>query len=195
MDRYYKFIDECRLKLYEGGTHRHHIIPRFMGGDDSAENKVVLGYDDHLHAHLILAECFPVGSKERVGNLASALYCKRWVDGDVDICGINNPFYGKVPLSRGVPRTEEVKMKISNTLRGRVISWGDKLKKPKRVTINMGRYDKFGDRNPNSKSIKDLSTGIEYSTILELRSELGISHSKWHRKEKHSKRFQVLEKL
>lgn len=38
------------------GFHRHHIIPRHMGGDDSAENLVYLTPSEHAQAHLELYE-------------------------------------------------------------------------------------------------------------------------------------------
>lgn len=147
MDRYYKFIDECRMKLYEGGTHRHHIIPRFMGGDDSTENKVVLSYDDHLQAHLILAECFPDGSRERIGNLASAKMISMWWANGVEddfgkrigkkmrgknhplfgrkrpdhsdkMCGINNPMYGS---HRIVSDETRKKISVGMILRNQIV--------------------------------------------------------------------------
>ena len=38
------------------GYHRHHIIPRHMGGDDSKENLVYLTPAEHAQAHLELYE-------------------------------------------------------------------------------------------------------------------------------------------
>ena len=32
-------------------THKHHIIPRYMGGTDSPENLVELTVEEHAHAH------------------------------------------------------------------------------------------------------------------------------------------------
>jgi hypothetical protein len=37
-------------------THRHHIIPRHAGGDDSPENLVELTVEEHAEAHRILWE-------------------------------------------------------------------------------------------------------------------------------------------
>jgi hypothetical protein len=34
------------------GYHRHHIVPKFMGGDDSADNLVYLTPEEHTQAHL-----------------------------------------------------------------------------------------------------------------------------------------------
>ena len=37
-------------------THKHHIIPRHMGGTDDPSNLVVLSIEDHAQAHLDLYE-------------------------------------------------------------------------------------------------------------------------------------------
>ena len=38
------------------GYHRHHIIPKYMGGDDSDENIIYLTPEEHAKAHLKLYE-------------------------------------------------------------------------------------------------------------------------------------------
>lgn len=68
MKKYYKFIEKCKHKnptLF----HKHHIIPRAMGGTDDTTNIIKLGYEDHQTAHLLLAESFPLGSENRKKNM------------------------------------------------------------------------------------------------------------------------------
>jgi len=54
---YLDFIEECKTKEYgELFTHKHHIIPKFMGGTNKSDNLIILSVGDHLMAHKILAE-------------------------------------------------------------------------------------------------------------------------------------------
>lgn len=70
---YLNFIEECKTKEYgELFTHKHHITPKFMGGDNSTDNLIVLSVEDHFLAHKILAENCEDGYK--VGNLRAMGY-------------------------------------------------------------------------------------------------------------------------
>lgn len=70
---YIKFIDECKVKDYsEMQTHKHHILPRFMGGSDDDDNLIELSVEDHFHAHRILAE--NCEGRYKSGNFKSAAY-------------------------------------------------------------------------------------------------------------------------
>ena len=61
---YNKHIEKCRLKpTLEGKIyHKHHIIPRSSGGDDSKSNLIILEYKDHVLAHFILYKSNPTNS-------------------------------------------------------------------------------------------------------------------------------------
>ncbi len=73
-ESYHNFLIECNQKDYtEMGTHEHHVLPKgFMEGSDKKQNLIQLSYQDHYNAHLILAECFLKGDKNRGYNYASA---------------------------------------------------------------------------------------------------------------------------
>eukprot|EP01026_Neomeris_dumetosa_P038790 TRINITY_DN3166_c0_g1_i12.p1 TRINITY_DN3166_c0_g1~~TRINITY_DN3166_c0_g1_i12.p1 ORF type:complete len:246 (-),score=21.65 TRINITY_DN3166_c0_g1_i12:1105-1842(-) len=60
MNKYDKFIEDCRKKKYPEGTYLeiHHIIPRHEGGGDEPENLIKLSLEDHLSAHLIRYEVY-----------------------------------------------------------------------------------------------------------------------------------------
>lgn len=79
---YLDFIESCKKKNPKR-FHRHHIVPKHMGGEDSEDNLIKLGYKDHREAHLILAECFPIESEGRWKNLLSANYLNHWTTDEV----------------------------------------------------------------------------------------------------------------
>lgn len=108
LTKYNDFLNSCELKCYDGmGTHKHHILPKFMGGSDDKENLIILSYEDHQMAHLILAKCFIDESAEYLINLKSAYKLNSWMT-PIDLklilsdlarkrlSGIGNPFYGKI---------------------------------------------------------------------------------------------------
>lgn len=79
---YLSFIESCKNKKPKK-FHKHHIVPKHMGGDDSEDNIIKLGYKDHREAHLILAECFPIDSEYRWKNLLSANYLNHWTSDEI----------------------------------------------------------------------------------------------------------------
>lgn len=62
------FLNQCSKKAYpkEEVLHKHHIIPRHLGGDNQKENIILLSVQDHAKAHLLLAECFEEWMPERI---------------------------------------------------------------------------------------------------------------------------------
>lgn len=44
-------LDKSKLDYY---TEKHHIIPKCMGGEDKDDNYVLLTYEEHIKAHLLL---------------------------------------------------------------------------------------------------------------------------------------------
>lgn len=114
--RYLEFIQECRSRNYDSNLvkHVHHIIPRFLKPDIPDKlNTVELSVEDHIQAHLLLAECFTEGSYERLTNIRSAKLLSRNSIKDVSLLqelyrystGEGNPFYGKT-------HTDETKEKL-----------------------------------------------------------------------------------
>lgn len=72
--KYLSFIESCRNKKYDNlMTHKHHILPEFMGGGNEDSNLIILSVEDHYNAHLLLSET--IGDiKSQIGNKMSALY-------------------------------------------------------------------------------------------------------------------------
>ena len=80
LSKYNEFLNLCVIYEHNGiGVHEHHIIPRFMGGNDDESNLIKLSYKDHQLAHLILAECFDIKSREYKGNIFAAQHCSKWI--------------------------------------------------------------------------------------------------------------------
>lgn len=68
--QYSDFLTECLNKDYNNcPTHKHHILPKSMNGSNVSYNLIVLNYEDHFIAHLILANCFESGTPEYKSNL------------------------------------------------------------------------------------------------------------------------------
>lgn len=134
LDRYYEyrdFIENCREKEYSGELvlHLHHILPKHLetGLPDKA-NTVYLSVEDHIKAHILLAECFTEGSYERLANVRSAKLLSKNSIKELHLLkelstfnkGVNNSFFGK-------KHTEETKQKLrESTVKNRKeISYND----------------------------------------------------------------------
>ena len=74
---YFEFIDGCKKEIPEK-YHKHHIIPKYMGGSNEEDNLIKLSYENHYAAHIILAECFEAGSYHYNRNIWSALRLIGW---------------------------------------------------------------------------------------------------------------------
>ena len=108
------------------GFHKHHIIPRYKGGNNSPENLVVLHPIDHAIAHLILFKIY--------GNPADGWAYNRVINGLKEELipnrkGIPKPYLRK-------PKSQEIKTKMVAAARKR---WGTDLK-PKRIKRGESGY-------------------------------------------------------
>lgn len=82
LQSYYDFIEQCKQKQYSGVTHKHHIIPKCMGGPDTKDNLIELSIEDHIKSHLILASCFPDGHEYNWKNLSGVGMLQRFWNND-----------------------------------------------------------------------------------------------------------------
>jgi len=101
--------------------HKHHIIPRHMGGTDDPSNLAELTVEDHAEAHFELWKLH--GRKE---DLLAYKGLKKLISKqDIlkELCshkGINNPMYGKLGKNNpnyGKKRKEESKKRTSLSLK------------------------------------------------------------------------------
>ena len=146
-------------------THKHHIVPRHMGGGDEPENIIELPYWAHIEVHKRLYEVYgkledklaylmlsgktEEAEKVRI-ELARGKF-KTWLEEKPEEVeawksNISNSLKGKRHLPdehyekvgdmlRGVPRTEEVKEKISKTKKGK--PWVDSQWKTRTKTYEV----------------------------------------------------------
>lgn len=102
---YKEYVEKCRNIKYDSELvlHKHHIIPKNLGGSDDEENLILVSVDDHIKLHLLLSECFESNTKESIDNLRSARILNKQSIRDKETMdkisrsyiGKNNPFYGK----------------------------------------------------------------------------------------------------
>ena len=95
--------------------HKHHIVPRHAGGDNSPSNLVELTIEEHAEAHRILYEEY--GRKQ---DLAAYL-------GLSGLASKKEIYQMLLDERRGKPLPDNIKEKISITLTGRKHTWGDKI--------------------------------------------------------------------
>jgi hypothetical protein len=209
-DKYRTFILNCSMINYDEKLvlHKHHIIPKNLWTDEnlSVNNKsnfVNLSVEDHIKAHLLLAECYENDTREHIVNLRSARILNKKSIKDVEILnkiknsyiGENNPFYGKT-------HSEQTKQKLSLFGKNREYKtykeqYGDNadLEKTKRKTSvkaywdNLSEEDRLKRSNAVSESLKGKQSGsnngfatkvlidnVIYGSIKEACNALNVNH-------------------
>lgn len=89
--------------------HKHHIIPKHMGGTDDPTNIIKLTVDEHAEAHRILYETYGqwqdyaawVGLSKQLSSIETIRYVQRMA------------MLGKTAWNKGIPNTEKQKELIS----------------------------------------------------------------------------------
>ena len=125
----------------------HHIIPKHMGGTNDPSNLIELTLEEHAEAHKILYELY--GKKE---DLAAYL----------GLSGLVNKkeiYQLLLDEKRGKPLSNEVKEKISKSLKGRKHTWGHKISatsKKQNKTWLIGNKNASGNKDkPKSEEHKN----------------------------------------
>jgi hypothetical protein len=179
MDRlpkeYLDFIEECRNKNYSDKKilHSHHILPKFMNGNNSVDNLVILSTEDHYNAHMILARQYEKTDKRFIGNILSANLIKHHFGGKTPnelssaVSGKNNGMYGK-----RLSDNRKIYLKDKMTGEGNPF-YGKKHTDATRKKMSENHVDFFGGKNPASKKCMDKMTGKIYGSIKEMALDLG----------------------
>jgi hypothetical protein len=177
---YKLFIKKCSSKNYDNNLvlHKHHIIPKHLWSNETLsvntkDNLIYLSVDDHIQAHLLLAECYDDDTYENISNLRSARLLNKKSIKDTNILdkisktyvGKNNPFFGKT-------HTDTVKNKLAKaneTLKGLRYEdrYGDAaiIEKEKRKQSVKKHWDNLDDKSKKirceniSKSRKGKASG------------------------------------
>jgi hypothetical protein len=124
-NRYTKFISECSNQTVSGYSEKHHIVPVSLGGSDDKENLVTLTARQHYIAHWMLwkayggsmtAAFFQMSnlarySKRNTSRLYSSLKEER-------AKLMSKRMMGHTPWNKGIPMTDEVKLKVSKSRTG-----------------------------------------------------------------------------
>jgi hypothetical protein len=97
--------------------HKHHIIPRHIGGSDDPENLIELSTEEHAEAHRTLYEEHGRWQDKAAWQGLLGLIGHDDILREMNAArrGKNHPFYGQ-------PRSEATKQKISEALQGHKVS-------------------------------------------------------------------------
>jgi len=145
---YFKIIDLAKSSIPAGYIEKHHIIPRSLGGNNSAENIVKLSARQHFICHLLLTKMCTGLAKHKMDNAINFMVVhswkmsgrsnirisSRWVEyarihGNAGKKGkpcsqhqkdaVSMANKGRVPTNKGIPMSDEQKRKISLSSVGR----------------------------------------------------------------------------
>lgn len=151
--------------------HKHHIIPKHAGGTDDPENLVELTIEEHAEAHRLLYKKHGrwqdrvawlslsgmIGHGERIYQIMSnankgnptgyTVPIETRKKLSIERKGSGNPMYGRIGKNNpryGTTLSEEIKHKISKTLKGR--KWSESTReKQEKIRSQPGYYDYLRD--------------------------------------------------
>ena len=159
--------DEPKIK------HKHHILPKHMGGTDDESNLIELSIEEHAQAHLDLYEQH---GDER------DLLAHRMLLGQVTNAEAN-------ALLRKLPKTEQHKKKIGDATRGEKNGmFGKKQTQKQKNAVSKSQKGKkknyqvvnnwpslSGADNPRARAVT--YEGVNYATLTEASKVTGINRT------------------
>lgn len=123
---YFSIVEKAKSRICEEYTEKHHIIPRSLGGCDDVDNLVKLTAREHFVCHLLLVRFTTGVNKSKMVKAAFSMI--GWNNQKINSktysslkklhseeMKLNNPVYD-----------DNVKIKISNKLKGRANSFEGK---------------------------------------------------------------------
>lgn len=127
---YEKIIINAKIRREIDIGERHHIVPKSLGGTDDKENLVKLTFREHFVCHHLLWR-FTTGKDKRKMCFAfnkmvnrsgikntSFSYSKLRLEVSKEMCGENNPCFGKPGTMLGKHHNDDTKKLISLKLIG-----------------------------------------------------------------------------
>ena len=112
--------------------HKHHIIPKHVGGSDDESNLIELTVEEHAEAHRKLFEEYGRWQDEVAWKALSGQISKSEINYILLVernLGKNNPMYGKVGHMKGKTHTDETKKKIKEKRAKQVIVHSEETRK------------------------------------------------------------------
>ena len=94
---YFSIIENRKLNPLLGYTEEHHILPRCLGGDDTANNLVRLSPREHYICHLLLTKMYPIGPSHY--KMVKAICMMSLKSGCMDRIVMSNRTYEKLRIS------------------------------------------------------------------------------------------------
>jgi hypothetical protein len=160
---YNQIIERAQTRKLEGYVEKHHITPKCIGGLDEKENIVELTAREHFLCHMLLCEIYPqenklkhalflmaIGKNKRKNTesykISSKLYEIYRLEFIKTLKGkkLSQTHIDKMSQNRkGIYHSIETKDKISKSLQGRDVTWGDKISEGKK---GISRDITWGDK-------------------------------------------------
>ena len=144
--------------------HKHHIIPKHMGGSNDETNLVELTIEEHAEAHKILYEKYGLiedylAWKGLSGQIGKEQILKEIYSNNAK--KMNEKKKGKPAWNKGLTKDDPRVKKYSDKLTGvpKTKEHIENLKKPKKDTSNMGKYQRTEEQKEKLK----LAAASQYS--------------------------------
>ena len=126
------------------GYHRHHVIPKHMGGSDSEDNLVYLTPEEHAQAHLELYEKYGLYEDAQAFNSISS----QWLNGRT----ISGYKQSAEHIQKRIASTDYTE--VSRKLKGRTSpTKGMKMGRPSDETIEKISKATKGKKKDNSRGL------------------------------------------
>lgn len=153
--------------------HKHHIVPRHMGGSDDPSNIIELSVEEHAEAHRKLYEAHGrVQDKVAWMGLAKLAPMKELIaelQREIKL-GDKNPMYGKPAPNRGVKRPGVGGRKLGT-------KWSDLEREQKMLQRSTDGYYDYLKSPERAKKISQSTTGRKGSSTGKTWFNNGVSET------------------
>lgn len=180
---YYQIVDRAKTRIIEGYSERHHIVPKSLGGSDKKENLVPLTAREHFICHWLLTKMTvgiekgkmiyavwmlatnnnPNQKREKISSrkyeILKRLMSEKEISNETRRkMGLGR--LGKEPPNKGVPMSEEQKIKLSIANKGKKIP-KEIIEKGIETKRKNGTLRVKGSWSPSAETRKKLSEALK----------------------------------